>query len=244
MYCLGIRINSYKKETVIEHIRGLLCDNEQHTIFTPNPEMLVDAKKDAYFTEVLNSSDLNICDGFGIRLVSKFNIERITGVDLMQDICNVAAEEGKSVYLLGSGDEEVLKKVKKKLEKKKVQIAGMHAGVKITTRDDGSIDYDEEEQDAMIDDIIARAPDILFVAFGHGKQEKWIYEQLPHLPSVKLAMGVGGTFDFIAGKAKRAPKLLRALGLEWAWRLLLEPSRFKRIWKATVVFLFLVFRNR
>ncbi|MBT3817080.1 MAG: WecB/TagA/CpsF family glycosyltransferase [Candidatus Magasanikbacteria bacterium] len=244
MYCLGIRINSYKKETVIEHIRGLLRDNEQHTIFTPNPEMLVDAKKDAYFTEVLNSSDLNICDGFGIRLVSKFHIERITGVDLMQDICNVAAEEGKTVYLLGSGDEDVLKKVKEKLEKKKVNIAGMHAGVKITTRDDGSIDYDEEEHDAMIDDIIVCAPDILFVAFGHGKQEKWIYEQLPHLPSVKLAMGVGGTFDFIAGKAKRAPKLLRVLGLEWAWRLLLEPSRFKRIWKATVVFLFLVLKNR
>jgi N-acetylglucosaminyldiphosphoundecaprenol N-acetyl-beta-D-mannosaminyltransferase len=87
-------------------------------------------------------------------------------------------------------------------------------------------------------------PDILFVAFGHGKQEKWIAAALPSLPAVRVAMGVGGAFDFIAGRVKRAPKLMRLAGLEWLWRLIREPWRIRRIWTAVVVFPWLVLRSK
>ncbi|MEA3272166.1 MAG: WecB/TagA/CpsF family glycosyltransferase, partial [Patescibacteria group bacterium] len=79
-------------------------------------------------------------------------------------------------------------------------------------------------------------PDIIFVAFGHGKQEKWIAENLNKLPSVKIAMGIGGAFDFISGKAKRAPTIFQRAGLEWFWRLIKEPQRYKRIYNATIKF--------
>ena len=81
-------------------------------------------------------------------------------------------------------------------------------------------------------------PDILFVAFGHGKQEKWIYENLKDLPGVKVAMGVGGAFDFVSGNKKRAPKWMRVIGLEWLYRLIHEPNNLGRIWKATVIFIY------
>ncbi|MBI4995076.1 WecB/TagA/CpsF family glycosyltransferase [Candidatus Peregrinibacteria bacterium] len=77
-------------------------------------------------------------------------------------------------------------------------------------------------------------------SFGHGKQEKWIDKNLRDLPSVKIAMGVGGAFDFISGHVKRAPKFIRQIGLEWVWRLIVEPRRVGRIWKATVKFLILL----
>ena len=80
---------------------------------------------------------------------------------------------------------------------------------------------------------------VLFVAFGMGKQEKWIYENIEKLPSVKIAMGVGGAFDYISGSVPRAPLLLRTLGLEWAYRLWKQPSRIGRIWNATAVFMWL-----
>jgi len=85
---------------------------------------------------------------------------------------------------------------------------------------------------------------ILFVALGAPKQEKWIVENLKLMPSVKLVMGVGGAFDFMAGRARRAPKFLRAIGLEWLWRLFCQPRRIIRIFKAVVVFPWLVIRNR
>ena len=92
--------------------------------------------------------------------------------------------------------------------------------------------------------IREEAPDILLIALGHGKQEKWIAAHLPELPSVKVAMGVGGAFDFIAGRVLRAPRILRRLGLEWLWRLILQPSRLPRIWRAVIKFPILVLRAK
>src|SRR3989338_5352072 len=100
----------------------------------------------------------------------------------------------------------------------------------------GGEDWDNR---VIIEHINAVKPEILFVALGHGRQEKWIYENFEKLPSVKLAMGVGGAFDFFAGRIRRAPKLLRSVGLEWLWRLILEPRRYGRILNAVLVFPYL-----
>ncbi len=250
MYILGIRIDTITRSAAIEKVRGFLHGNESKMVFTPNPEMLVDAQKDSYFKEILNKGDLNICDGKGIQLVSKEKIERISGVDFLGDVCGLAEKENKSVYLLGSGSDEVLRDCQKNLQSQfpLLKIVGQNKGARIQVNLDHKnfcVSYPHpEENEKVIDDIIDTAPDILFVAFGHIKQEKWIYEFLPQLPSVKIAMGVGGSFDFVAGKVKRAPEFLRRIGLEWLWRLLLEPRRIKRIWKATVVFLFYVLKSR
>ena len=88
----------------------------------------------------------------------------------------------------------------------------------------------------IFDQINQSGAQVLFVAFGMGKQEKWIHENLSKMPGVKIAMGVGGSFDFISGKIKRAPLFMRQLGLEWLYRLIQQPSRIKRIFNATIKF--------
>lgn len=242
---LGVRIDTLKKEEMLSKISLFLADSKQHTIFTPNPEMLVDATKDNYFKKVLNSSNLNVCDGKGIQLVSKEKIERIPGVDLMLEICQIAEKENKSVYFLGSNNTNVLENLVRniKILSPNLRISGYNPGPKVTMKQFNNLTMvavDETENDNILNEIIMKSPDILFVAFGHNKQEKWIYENLKQLPSVKIAMGVGGAFDYIAGKTRRAPKWLRQIGFEWLWRLSQQPSRFGRIFKATVTFVYLI----
>ena len=306
MKIFGVRIDNIRKGEALQKVSDFLQSNKQNKIFTPNPEMLVDASRDSYFKEVLNSGDLNVCDGKGIQIASRILrssdiksersevrdlsedindkiqnpnviqsavsskdpssstsaeapvsslgiIEKIPGVDLMLDICELAEKENKSIYLLGSGSDEVVKKTADVLQEKLplLNIVGYNSGPKLqvipTGHPPSGISYklqvDKDKNEDTIYDIIIKAPDILFVAFGHGKQEKWIYENLVDLPSVKIAMGVGGSFDFISGKTKRAPVWMRKVGLEWLYRLVREPKRLFRIWKAVVVFLFYSFRN-
>ncbi|MFH1292125.1 MAG: WecB/TagA/CpsF family glycosyltransferase [bacterium] len=245
---MGIRIDRVNKKQALEKAEGFLNSDKQHKVFTPNPEMLVDAQKDEYFKKVLNSGDLNICDGFGLWLKYKLSslqtdrakrlegsLERVPGVDFMQDICQIASEQGRSVYLLGSGDDRVIEKTTQKLN-------GKYSNLKIAGYDKGPDlkNVTSEQNQDLIKRINTTKPDIIFVAFGHGKQEKWIYENLSKLSSIKLAMGVGGAFDYISGKTKRAPRWMQKVGLEWLYRLIKQPKRIKRIFKATFLFLYLV----
>ncbi|MBU2542104.1 WecB/TagA/CpsF family glycosyltransferase [Patescibacteria group bacterium] len=241
MIILGVRIDNLTKVEALKKISEFLNYNKARKIFTPNPEMLVDAQKDVDFKAILNSGDLNLCDGFGLWLSTGRRAERITGVDFMVELCALAEREGKSIYLLGSDSDEVVKKTSERLQEKfpLLKIAGYNKGLQIIKLSNYQIDYNKDENEDAIYDIIVKAPDIIFVAFGHGKQEKWIHENLVDLPSVKVAMGVGGSFDFISGKTKRAPVWMRKIGFEWLYRLLREPKRFFRIWKAVVVFIFL-----
>lgn len=248
MKVLGVRLDNVTVDEALARIK-VFFDEGQHTIFTPNPEMLVDAQKDEYFKEVLNESDLNIADGKGIEYMTFFKQKRIAGTDFVYDICRLAEQESKSVFLLGSGNDDVLKKAKETLLEKhpNLKIAGMHSGIVISSKEKHDrilLDVDAAENNEMIAEIALAAPDILFVAFGHKKQEKWMYEYLEDLPSVKVAMGVGGALDYISGNIKRAPKWMRAIGLEWLFRLFVQPQRIGRILKATVVFpLYMLFKR-
>jgi N-acetylglucosaminyldiphosphoundecaprenol N-acetyl-beta-D-mannosaminyltransferase len=235
---LGVLIDNLKKSEVLRTVEQFLSDVRQHYIVTANPEMIVAAQKDEKFLEILNKADLSVPDGFGLILAARYLRrplpERITGVDLMLDICQIAEQKNYSVYLFG-GKEGVAQKAADSLQKKFSQL-------KIAGTENGGIISDQQST-ADNQQINSAKPDILFVALGAGKQEKWIAKNLQNLPSIKIAMGVGGAFDFISEKVKRAPRWIRKIGFEWLWRFFMQPWRFKRIFTATIKFSWKVIKN-
>ncbi|MBI3231707.1 MAG: WecB/TagA/CpsF family glycosyltransferase [Candidatus Doudnabacteria bacterium] len=160
--------------------------------------------------------------------------DRIPGSELIWDIARLAVENNLSIYLLG-GFDDTSKLVSNKLT------SSFYSG-----RYKMMIGYSNKNADdlSVIDDINNFHPDILFVAYGPIKQEKWIYENLPKLPSIKIIMGVGGSFDYIAGKRLAPPSLVRKIGLEWLWRLFTQPHRIKRVWNATLGLIMMLVRYK
>jgi len=216
-------------------IRGFLREGIQRHVMTPNNEMLVEAVHNVPFQELLNRSDLNIPDSTGLlkmaRLTGQSLPERVTGVDTVTSLCRELTEE-TPVFLLGAkpGVAEAAAATLMR-QNARLKIVGCFAG-----------SPKEEDAPGIVNMICAAAPHLLFVAFGAPAQDLWIAKHLKDLPSVHVAMGVGGTFDFLAGVRKRAPIGMQRLGLEWLWRLLKEPKRIGRIWEAVVVFPLLVLR--
>ncbi len=246
-------------ETVIQWSQ----DKEQKYITTPNPEIVLEAQKNKNFLKTLNRSNLNIADGTGILWAAKFLKiteksgkamtllkwissliltpifpgyirtelpERVTGVDLMQNICKEASKNDIKIFLLGAAD-GIAKKTQEVLEEKypKLKIAGTYAG---------------SPKEDMSEKIKESKADILFVAYGAPTQEMWIAKNIKKTPNIKVAIGVGGSFDFISGLRKRAPKWMQKAGIEWIYRLLQQPKRILRIYRATVKFPIKVLKYR
>lgn len=239
---LGVQIDNVTKKEALKRCWEFLNCGKGHMITTPNPEMVVLAQKDEYFKSIFERAHLCIPDGFGLVLASRFFKtpinEKITGTDFVSKLCGLAEYGNYSVYFLG-GKPGVAKKASEKLEER-------FPNLKIVGAESGGIlsEMNDIEKNKMVEIIKEHCPDILFVAFGHPKQEKWIAENLDKLQSVKIAIGIGGAFDFIAGNVKRAPKIMQSLGLEWLWRLTQEPKRYKRIYNATVRFGLMCFSNK
>ncbi|MBI5732268.1 MAG: WecB/TagA/CpsF family glycosyltransferase [Candidatus Magasanikbacteria bacterium] len=255
---LGLPVDNLPRQEILAKISGFFNSSEHHFITTPNPEMVVEGERDWFFKEAMRQADLAPPDGAGLVWAGRYlfnqKIARFPGVELMEEICCLAAQENKSVYLLGGG-EGVAEKTALGLKKKfrDLKIAGAEKGIEIkiqTAADQCPLEenkkysygliFDKNENKRLVEKINRAGPDVLFAAFGHGKQEKWLAEFLPQLPSVRIAMGVGGAFDYLSGKIRRAPKILRKLGLEWLWRLLRQPWRIKRICRAIAIFAFLI----
>jgi N-acetylglucosaminyldiphosphoundecaprenol N-acetyl-beta-D-mannosaminyltransferase len=236
-FVAGVGVDDIDLPGALDFARQCFVSGKQCKIFTPNPEMVVKAQKDVVFKHTLNSGDLNICDGRGLQWAS--GAKRLSGIDCMLALCDMAAKEGKSIYLLGSGDEETIKLTAENLQKQ-------YPGLRIASYDKGTaVNEDAPAADEKtIQQINITAPAILFVAFGMGKQEKWIAENIAKMPSVKIAMGVGGSFDYISGKIHRAPCWMRKIGLEWLYRLIQQPSRISRIFNAVVVYNWILIKNK
>ncbi len=238
---LGVQIDNSTLTEVLEKVREFLHTQKQYYIVTVNPEFIMAARKDDEFKNILNKADLSVADGKGIvfaarRYGDKLKV-RITGVDLLWKICEIAQEEGQSIFLLGSKrgvPDTAAEKIKKQYPN--IKIVGAECGYRRWHR--------QIKDDRLVTMINRRGPDILFVAFGQVKQEKWIYHNLPKLHSVKLAMGVGGSFDYISGNVRRAPQWMRSIGLEWLYRLMRQPWRLFRIITAVVRFSCAVFLNK
>ena len=209
-HILGVKIDDVSLEEAVSIVEDWLKKADQHYIVTPNPEFLMTAQKDAEFKKILNESDLSIPDGKGLRIGTDI-VCNTTGIDLMERLIKLADEKGLTTGFLGGRDgvaQNSVNCLRKKYPKLKVSFVS--------------------EEPKKIP-----STDLLFVAFGHPKQEKWISENLKNLPAgrqvpVKVAMGVGGAFDYISGRVPRAPAWVRNIGLEWLFRLVVEPWRIKR----------------
>lgn len=190
-------------------------------IFAPNVEFIMYAQKDKKFAEILKQSSLSTPDSVGIMIGAKLQKkafkERIPGQSYFRKIIELSNEKGYSIYLLG-GKPGIAEIAKENLEKlfPNVNIVGTHHGY-----------FDEDEEKEVIKEINSLQPNVLFVALGAPKQEKWIYDHRNEL-SVDVATGQGGTYDYEAGRIKRAPVIIQKMGIEWFWRLCREPSRIKR----------------
>lgn len=236
----GVPVDPVTFDEAILRCEEMLADGEQHVIVTPNPEMAVRAAKDEEFSRILWKADLALADGYGLKLMANVSGRKIpevvTGVDFALALAGIAEQEHCSVYLLGGG-EGIAERAAERLRKHypKLKIAGAESG--------GRIRYDHGEwrqDEGLLDRIRKEEPVMLLVALGHGKQERWIRDHLKELPSVRLAIGIGGALDFISGKVRRAPGLMRKVHLEWFWRLLRQPWRIFRILTALILFPLLV----
>lgn len=215
---LGIRFISFKdKEEFRKKILEFINSEKCNTIYTPNAEMIAVASKNFDFKNVLKSSDLNLPDGFGISLLAKkkgLYVKRFPGIEAMIEILKVSEEIGKSVYFLGAR-KEVVECLIENLRSKfpNLKIAGYRDGY-----------FMKEEENDIVNEINSSGAEILFVALGSPKQEFWIDKYKDFL-KVKVAIGVGGSFDVLSGKKRRAPEIIRKLNLEWLYRILQEPKR-------------------
>ena len=196
--------------------------NRAHHVCTVNPEFIMIAQRDPIFFQILSRADLCVPDGVGLLWASKFLgqpiPERVTGSDGVPLIARHAAEAGWRIFLLGAA-EGVAARAAEKLRQQYagLQIAGCYAGSPA-----------EGEEDDIVATINSSDVDILLVAYGAPQQDKWIARNLPRL-QVKMAMGIGGSLDFIAGYVPRAPLWMRQRGVEWLYRLLRQPWRLRRM---------------
>lgn len=229
MKILGIRIDHVDMNTALKRATDGINPEKPFVIVTPNSEIVVKANEQPRLKEFIEQASMVVPDGIGLvigsKLVKQPLKERVTGIDLMVKLVEYAAEHDKSIYLLG-GKDPIAKQAAEALQKKypKLKVAGTHHGYfkGLHTGNKG-----HQDELAVIEDIKAKKPDMLFVAFGAPKQEYFIDEYKDSL-GVGLLMGVGGSLDVISGNVKRAPEIYQKTGMEWAYRLAKEPWRIKR----------------
>ena len=219
---LGIPIHDVTLDEAVEQAAAWVREGGVHQMATVNPEFVMAARRDPAFRAVLEGADLCLPDGVGITLAARYLgrplRERVAGVDLAEALAARAAGEGWRLFLLGAAP-GIAEQAAAVLQRANpgLQIAGTYAGSPAPA-----------EEDPIVEMVRAAAPHFLFVAYGAPQQDLWIARNLARL-GVPVAMGVGGTFDFLAGKARRAPVWMQSAGLEWFYRLIQEPRRWRRM---------------
>ncbi|MFC4984184.1 WecB/TagA/CpsF family glycosyltransferase [Salinicoccus siamensis] len=206
-----------------ETIYPLLESKEKCFIVTANPELVMGTRESSEFKHHVDSADYVLPDGIGIINAAKIKgmplRERISGVDLTQAMLEYAAKNDYSVFFLGAKKDSNQKAVK---NAKKT-----FPGLIVAGHEHGYADITSE---SFIDSMVATRPDIILVALGMQRQEKWIFDNINRFDK-GIFIGVGGTLDVMSGNVKRAPKIWITLQLEWLYRLIQEPKRFFRILK-------------
>lgn len=217
---MGIRFDNVTMEEALERAKELLASEGADYVVTPNSEIVYEAMADRELEDLLNGASLVLPDGAGVVLGSKILgtplKQKVAGVDFADQLLEVLAQTGGSVYLLGSKPGVAELAAEKMLEK--------HPGLTIAGLADG---YFKDEA-PVIEKINLAKPDVLFVCLGAPKQERFMAAHRAEL-QVRLMAGLGGSLDSFAGTVKRAPRWMINCSLEWLYRLIKEPWRFKRM---------------
>jgi len=193
-----------------------------HTVFASNPEKNFSVPKDALLYESFRNADLLIPDGIGVveaaRLLHGIKLTRVPGVELMQNICELASDRGYRVFLYGAKEEVSLKACE--------NLKRFYTRLNIVGRANGYVE--DDDMPSLVKAINDSKAQILFLALGSPKQEKWLSIYATELVTVRVCQGIGGTLDTIAGTVRRAPRWWRKMNLEWLYRLLADPRRIRR----------------
>lgn len=227
---LGVKTGQLDKKECEEMLDNFFSSLGTKQIVTPNPEIILQAQKDEELFYILNQAELSLADGFGLKIVaclSKQKLYRQTGADLLPKLLHEANQAQRKVIIINRAD-------------------GLSAKSEIEEYLNSNypdIDY------LLLDSLVKNCPskeelininlfaaELVICLFGAPYQEKYVNSLKNNVNEVKIGVGLGGAFDFLTGKIKRAPKLMRQLGLEWLWRLIQQPKRIARIYRATVVF--------
>ena len=238
----GVWIDNVTMREAVERVDGMVRQRRPSYVVTPNVDHLVKLQKDPEFMAVYRSAGLVLADGMPLLWAGNFLgtpfKAKVSGSDLLVDICAMVAERGYRVFFLG-GRPGAAEKAKANFEKRLpgIQIVGTYSPPM-------GFEKDEPENRKIAGMIRAAKPDILLVGLGAPKQEKWISKYHQEL-GVPVCIGIGVSFEFVAGIVKRAPMVMQRTGLEWFWRLAMEP---KRLWKRYLIedmaFFGLLFRQK
>lgn len=219
---LGCKVHDVNMSLAITAIAKFIEERIPRHVITLNAEIIYRSLTEPPLKELINDADLVTPDGAGVVWAANHLgtplKERVTGIDILQELARLAPQKNWKLYFYGGG-EGIAELAKINLEKR-------YPGIKIVGARHGYLSPEELKE--MFIEIKEKKPDILLIALGAPRQEYWIAENKEHL-GVPVSIGVGGSFDVIAGKVKRAPKIMRSLKLEWLYRLMKEPWRYKRM---------------
>jgi len=218
-----IWVDPVNRKEAIARVDEFLTDgNRAHSVFASNPEKNFSVPKDSRLYNAFRNADLLLPDGIGMvmaaRILHGAGLERVPGSEFIFDICELAAQKGYKIFVYGA-KEDVNKTAVEILKEK-------YAGLQIAGRANGYVK--EENMQDLIYRINTSNADILFIALGSPKQEKWFATYGCYLTSVRVCQGIGGTLDTIAGTVKRAPEIWQRFSAEWLYRLIKEPKRMNR----------------
>ena len=231
---LGYEIDTYDFQGAVAKATELMQTDKVTQVVTINPEMFETANIDNEFSQILKTAEMVIPDGIGVKIGLKLtgqNVDRIAGIDFAREMINVAADNNLPVALIGAKPEILEKSVNNlKSEIKNLNIVYFQDGY-------------FKDTNKVFESLKQTAPKLILVALGSPKQEKFIYEAKKCL-NPALMIGVGGSFDVWSGVVERAPKIYQKLGLEWLYRTLKQPERFKRIFPTLPLFVLKVLKYR
>lgn len=219
---LGVPMDRVSMNEAVKRISEMITSGRPHQVITANPEILLSSTKDEELKKIIKEASLVTADGIGVVWAASFLglpvPERVTGIDLAEQLLKTAAKKTWKVYLLGSAP-GVVEMAKMKLEHR-------YPGLIIVGTFHGY--FSSEEEKAILAEIKKTQPNLLFVGLGAPRQEKWIHKNRFSFPRELVAIGIGGSLDVFSGKIKRAPKWAIKWKIEWLYRLIKEPKRLKR----------------
>jgi len=218
----GINIDDITMEQAVERVYDFISSNENHSIYTPNAEIMMDGITNKNLNRVLNTADMLVADGAGVVLASKFLgkevAQKVSGFDLTKSLLAASSTKPIKFFLFG-GKPGIAEKAHANIicDYPAAQVVGSRNGY-----------FTEADTEEIVNEINISGAEVLLVCLGAPKQELWIHSNKDKL-KVKACLGVGGTLDVLAGNVKLAPDFFRNHGLEWLYRLYKEPRRFKRM---------------